>query len=151
MTKGRNFKLITTRFLVSERGIWQRVRYVQRSQRASSPERSGGGKRKESSTNQHFASTFSMQMLKFQRRSCKLSFLFPPRCQSAPESSLAGYEQGALSGYSTTANVRHWRWRRTESEAASSRWRLQLNLIGNFKARLELLWCWPFFNFECTL
>ena len=28
---------------------------------------------------------------KFQRRSCKLSFLFPPRRQSAPESLLAGY------------------------------------------------------------
>ena len=27
---------------------------------------------------------------KFQRRSCKLSFLFPPRRQSAPESLLAG-------------------------------------------------------------
>ena len=30
------------------------------------------------SANQHFASTFSMQIFKFQRRSCKLSFLFPP-------------------------------------------------------------------------
>ena len=28
---------------------------------------------------QHFASTFSMQICKFQRRSCKLSFLFLPR------------------------------------------------------------------------
>ena len=28
---------------------------------------------------------------KFQRRSCKLSFLYPPRRQSAPESLLAGY------------------------------------------------------------
>ena len=28
---------------------------------------------------------------KFQRRSCKLSFLFPPRRQSDPESLLAGY------------------------------------------------------------
>ena len=28
---------------------------------------------------------------KFQRRSCKLSFLFPPNRQSAPESLLAGY------------------------------------------------------------
>ena len=43
------------------------------------------------STNQHFASTFSMQILKFQRRSCKLSFFFPPRRQSAPESLLPGY------------------------------------------------------------
>ena len=42
------------------------------------------------STNQHFASTFSMQIFKFQRRSCKLSFLFPPHHQSAPESLLAG-------------------------------------------------------------
>ena len=29
------------------------------------------------SANQHFASTFSMQIFKFQRRSCKLSFIFP--------------------------------------------------------------------------
>ena len=36
------------------------------------------------SANQHFASTFS-------RRSFRLSFLFPLRCQSAPENSLAGY------------------------------------------------------------
>ena len=28
---------------------------------------------------------------KFQRRSCKLSFHFPPHCQSAPESLLAGF------------------------------------------------------------
>ena len=28
---------------------------------------------------------------KFQRRTCKLSFLFPPRRQSAPETLLAGY------------------------------------------------------------
>ena len=28
--------------------------------------------------------------LKFQRRSCKFSFLFPPRLQSVPESLLAG-------------------------------------------------------------
>ena len=32
----------------------------------------------------------SMQIFKFQRRSCQLSFLFPPRRQSAPESLLAG-------------------------------------------------------------
>ena len=43
------------------------------------------------SANQHFASTFLMQILKFQRRSCKLSFFFPPRRQSAPESLLPGY------------------------------------------------------------
>ena len=43
------------------------------------------------SANQHFASSFSMQIFKFQRRICKLSFLFPPRRQSAPESLLAGY------------------------------------------------------------
>ena len=30
------------------------------------------------STNQHFASTFLMQIFKLQRHSCKLSFLFPP-------------------------------------------------------------------------
>ena len=39
------------------------------------------------SANQHFL----MQMFKFQRHSCKLSFLFPPQCQSSPESLLAGY------------------------------------------------------------
>ena len=43
------------------------------------------------SANQHFASTFSMEIFKFQRRSCKLSFLFPPRRQSGPESLLPGY------------------------------------------------------------
>ena len=32
------------------------------------------------------SSHFSMQIFKFQRRSCKLSFLFPPRRQGAPES-----------------------------------------------------------------
>ena len=39
------------------------------------------------SANQHFASTFSMQIFKFQRRSCKLSFLFPPRtaCSQATQ------------------------------------------------------------------
>ena len=31
------------------------------------------------SANQHFALTFSMQIFKFQRRSCKLSFLLPER------------------------------------------------------------------------
>ena len=36
------------------------------------------------SANQHFASTFLMQIFKLQRRSCKLSFLFPSRRQSAP-------------------------------------------------------------------
>ena len=38
------------------------------------------------SANHHFASTFSMQILKFQRRIFKLSFLFQPRRQSASES-----------------------------------------------------------------
>ena len=42
------------------------------------------------STNQHFASTLSMQIFKFQRRCRKLSFLFPARRQSAPGSSLEG-------------------------------------------------------------
>ena len=42
------------------------------------------------SANQHFASTFSMQIFKFQRRSCMLSFLFPSRCQSAQKSLLTG-------------------------------------------------------------
>ena len=35
---------------------------------------------------QHFASTFSMYICKFQRRSCKLSFLFLPHHQSTLES-----------------------------------------------------------------
>ena len=43
------------------------------------------------SANQHFASTFSMQIFKFQRRSCKISLLFPPHLQSISESLLAGY------------------------------------------------------------
>ena len=34
---------------------------------------------------------YLLQMFKFQRDSCKLSFLFPPRCQGALESLLAGY------------------------------------------------------------
>ena len=42
------------------------------------------------SAKQHFASLFSMQIIKFQRRSCKISFLFPPHRQSAPESLLVG-------------------------------------------------------------
>ena len=45
------------------------------------------------SINQHFALTFPMQIFKFQRRSCKPSFLFPPRRQSALESLLVGYTQ----------------------------------------------------------
>ena len=40
------------------------------------------------SANQHFVSTFSTQTFKFQRRGCKLSFFFPLRHQSAPESLL---------------------------------------------------------------
>ena len=43
------------------------------------------------STNHHFASTFLMQLFKFQRRSCKLSFLSLPCCQSVVESLLTGY------------------------------------------------------------
>ena len=43
------------------------------------------------SANQHFTSTFSMQIFKLQRRSCKLSILFPPRRKSAPDILLAGY------------------------------------------------------------
>ena len=31
---------------------------------------------------------FLMQIVKFQRRTCKLSFLFPPRLQSTPENLL---------------------------------------------------------------
>ena len=43
------------------------------------------------SANQHFASTFLMQIFKFQRRTCKLSFLFPPHRQSTPESLLENH------------------------------------------------------------
>ena len=42
------------------------------------------------SPNQHFTSTFVMWIFKFQRHSCKLSFLFLPRFQSALESLLVG-------------------------------------------------------------
>ena len=42
-------------------------------------------------TNQHFASTFLMQIFKFQRHSCKLSFLFLHCHQSALENLFAGY------------------------------------------------------------
>ena len=49
---------------------------------------------KDISANQHFASTFAVQIFKFQRRSCKLSFLFPPRYQRARESLLVGYDTG---------------------------------------------------------
>ena len=49
---------------------------------------------KDISANQHFASTFAVQIFKFQRRSCKHSFLFPLRHQSAPESLLEGYDTG---------------------------------------------------------
>ena len=42
------------------------------------------------SANQHFASTFSMQIFKFQRRSCKLSFLFRPRRQRPCSQARAG-------------------------------------------------------------
>ena len=50
------------------------------------------------SANQHFTSTFSMQIFKFQRDSCKLSFLFPPGCESAPESLLVGYAFAYIQG-----------------------------------------------------
>ena len=43
------------------------------------------------SANQHFSSTFSMQIFKFQRRGCKLSFLFLPYRQCTEESLLTGY------------------------------------------------------------
>ena len=45
------------------------------------------------SAKQHFVSTFSMQIFKFHRRSCKLSFLVLSHCQSTPESLLAGFGQ----------------------------------------------------------
>ena len=52
---------------------------------------------------QHFASTFSIQILKFQKHSCKLSFLFPPRHQSAQESLLFG--QNMFTGASVLSKV----------------------------------------------
>ena len=48
------------------------------------------------SANQHFASKFSMQIFKLQRRKCKLSFLFPPRRQSSPKSLLTGSLKGEI-------------------------------------------------------
>ena len=42
------------------------------------------------SSNPHFASTFSMQIFKFQRRSCKLSFFFPPNVITSITSSRKG-------------------------------------------------------------
>ena len=47
--------------------------------------------------NQHFISTFSMQIFKFQRHSCTLSFLFLPHHQSTQESLLASYYQSLKS------------------------------------------------------
>ena len=44
------------------------------------------------------------KMLKFQRRSCKLSFLFPPRRQCSLESWLAGYPAGTISQFSKSAD-----------------------------------------------
>ena len=55
--------------------------------------------------NRHFASTFSMQIFKFQRRSCKVSFLFSPFRQSAPESLLAGYKRPLCSCTYITAFI----------------------------------------------
>ena len=56
------------------------------------------------SANQHFTSTFSMQIFKLQRHGCKLSFLFPLRRQSAPESLLASYNRVyVLSGLNVRA------------------------------------------------
>ena len=50
------------------------------------------------SANQHFASTFSMQVFKFQRPSCKLSFLSRPA---------AGAPRGACSQASSKATNTH--------------------------------------------
>ena len=52
--------------------------------------------------NQHFAYTFSMQIFKFQRRSCKLSSLSPPRRQNATENLLAA---GLAAQGTTTATA----------------------------------------------
>ena len=52
---------------------------------------------------QHFASTFSIQIFKFQRCSCKFSFLFPPRHQSTKESLLLG--QNTFRGASVLLKV----------------------------------------------
>ena len=57
--------------------------------------------------NKQFASTFSMQIFKFQRRSCKVSFLFPPCRQSAPESfSRRLYKRGL--SYAISDTHRFW-------------------------------------------
>ena len=65
------------------------------------------------SANQHFASTFSIQIFKFQRHSCKLFFLFPPCCQSTPKSLLADRlvsTMGALQILLTKTTVRVGEW-----------------------------------------
>ena len=65
------------------------------------------------SADQHFASTFSIQIFKFQRLSCKLFFLFPPCCQSTPKSLHADRlvsTMGALQILLTKTTVRVGEW-----------------------------------------
>ena len=57
------------------------------------------------SANQHFTSTFSKQIFKFKRHSCKLSFLFLPRQQGAPGSLLTGEVQYSFTGVDRGKNV----------------------------------------------
>ena len=45
---------------------------------------------------------------KFQRRSCKLSFLFPPQRQNAPESLLVGYTITCLISFNWPPTKRAW-------------------------------------------
>ena len=60
------------------------------------------------SANKHFASTFLMQIFKFQRHCWKLSFLFPSRRQSNPESLLAGWKYDWFSNIRLCSIVFDW-------------------------------------------
>ena len=65
------------------------------------------------SANQHFASTFSIQIFKFQRHSTKLFLLFLPCHQSTPKNLLAGRlvsTMGALQILLTKTTVRVGEW-----------------------------------------
>ena len=60
------------------------------------------------SANKHFASTFLMQIFKFQRHCWKLSLLFPSRRQSNPESLLAGWKYDWFSNIRLCSIVFDW-------------------------------------------
>ena len=74
------------------------------------------------STNQHFASTFSMQIFKFKSRSCNLSFLFPP--------------QGAGSQATQNTKIWHVTYRETVSYNLFERFQLHVQL---YMVQLERL------------